>query len=76
MVSGQFTSDLSRAVRVLAAERGTTVQALVGEALGGLLRKHGKHPVWGAVKREGRFCRQRIGYYTENDCVAGVDKRS
>ena len=44
MVGGHFTSDLSRAVKVLAAEQGTTVQALVGEALDDLLRKHGKHP--------------------------------
>lgn len=44
MVGGHFTGDLSRAVKVLAAEQGTTVQALVGEALDDLLRKHGKHP--------------------------------
>lgn len=44
MVGGHFTANLSRAVKVLAAEQGTTVQALVGEALDDLLRKHGKHP--------------------------------
>jgi len=44
MVGGHFSVELSRAVKVLAAEQGTTVQALVGEALDDLLRKHGKHP--------------------------------
>ena len=44
MVGGHFTSDLSRAVKILAAEQGMTVQALVGEALDDLLRKYGKHP--------------------------------
>ena len=44
MVGGHFSADLSRAVKVLAAEQGTTVQALVGEALDLLLRHHGKHP--------------------------------
>ena len=44
MVGGHFSAELSRAVKVLAAEQGTTVQALVGEALDLLLRHHGKHP--------------------------------
>lgn len=44
MVGGHFTAELSRAVKVLAAEQSATVQALVGEALDDLLRKHGKHP--------------------------------
>ena len=45
MVGGHFSAELSRAVKVLAAEQGTTVQALVGEALDLLLRHHGKHPM-------------------------------
>ena len=45
MVGGHFTAELSRAVKVLAAEQGTTVQALVGEALDLLLRHYGKHPM-------------------------------
>ncbi len=45
MVGGHFSAELSRAVKVLAAEQSTTVQALVGEALDLLLRQHGKHPM-------------------------------
>lgn len=44
MVGGHFSADLSRAVKVLAAEQGTAVQALVGEGLDLLLRHYGKHP--------------------------------
>ena len=35
---------MSRGVNVLAAEQGTSVQALLGEAIDDLMRKHGKHP--------------------------------
>ena len=45
MVGGHFSVELSRSIKVLAAEQGTTVQALVGEALDLLLRHHGKHPM-------------------------------
>jgi len=45
MVGGHFSADLSRAVNILAAEQGTTVQALVGEALDLLMRHYGKHPL-------------------------------
>jgi len=45
MVGGHFSTDLSRAVNILAAEQGTTVQALVGEALDLLMRHYGKHPL-------------------------------
>ena len=45
MVGGHFSAELSRSIKVLAAEQGTTVQALVGEALDLLLRYHGKHPM-------------------------------
>ncbi len=45
MVGGHFSTDLSRAVNILAAEQGTTVQALVGEAIDLLMRHYGKHPL-------------------------------
>jgi len=45
MVGGHFSADLSRAVNILAAEQGTTLQALVGEALDLLMRHYGKHPL-------------------------------
>ncbi len=44
LVGGYFSQELSRSVNVLAAEQGTSVQALLGEAIDDLLRKHGKHP--------------------------------
>ncbi len=45
MVGGHFSTELSRAVNILAAEQDTTVQALVGEALDLLMRHYGKHPL-------------------------------
>ena len=45
MIAGYFTPDLARAVKLLAVERGMTVQALIGEGLDDVLRKHGKHPM-------------------------------
>ncbi len=45
MVGGHFSTDLSRAVNILAAEQGTTVQALLGEAIDLLMRHYGKHPL-------------------------------
>ena len=44
LVGGYFSQELSRGINVLAAEQGTSVQALLGEAIDDLLRKHGKHP--------------------------------
>jgi hypothetical protein len=44
VISGHFSPELSRALNVLAAEQGTTVQALIGEALDLLMRQHDKHP--------------------------------
>jgi hypothetical protein len=44
MVAGYFTLDFARAVRMLAVERGLSVQALIGEGLDAVLRQHGKHP--------------------------------
>jgi hypothetical protein len=44
MVAGYFSPEFARAVKMLAVEQGTSVQALIGEALDELLRRHGKHP--------------------------------
>lgn len=44
VISGHFSPGLSRALNVLAAEQGTTVQALIGEALDLLMRQYDKHP--------------------------------
>ena len=44
LVGGYFSQEMSRGVNVLAAEQGTSVQALLGEAIDDLMRKHGKHP--------------------------------
>jgi len=44
VVSGHFSPELSRALNVLAAEQGTTLQALIGEALDLLMRQYDKHP--------------------------------
>jgi hypothetical protein len=45
MIAGYFTPDLARAVKLLAVERGMTVQAVIGEGLDEVLRIHGKHPM-------------------------------
>ncbi|CAN7646837.1 hypothetical protein LJR225_005073 [Phenylobacterium sp. LjRoot225] len=42
MIAGYFSPDLARAVKLLAAERGITVQALVGEGLDHVLTVAGK----------------------------------
>ena len=44
LVGGYFSQELSRGINVLAAEQGTSIQALLGEAIDDLMRKHGKHP--------------------------------
>lgn len=44
MVGGHFSPELSRALNILAAEQGASVQALLGEAIDLLLRQHGRHP--------------------------------
>lgn len=43
-VSAYFSPEVSRGLNVLAAEQGTTLQALLGEAIDLLMRHHGKHP--------------------------------
>jgi hypothetical protein len=45
MVAGYFSPEMARAVKLLAVERGVTVQALIGEALDIVLRQAGKHPM-------------------------------
>ena len=45
MVAGYFSPQMARAVKLLAVERGVTVQALIGEALDLVLRQAGKHPM-------------------------------
>jgi hypothetical protein len=44
MIAGYFSPELARAVKLLAAERGVTVQALVGEGLDHVLAASGKTP--------------------------------
>ena len=43
-VSGYFSTELSQALNMLALERNTSLQAVLGEAIDDLLRKYGKHP--------------------------------
>lgn len=43
-VSAYFSPEVSRSLNVLAAENGTTLQALLGEAIDLLMRQYGKHP--------------------------------
>ena len=43
-VAGYFSPEMATALRILAAERRTTVQALMGEGFDAVLRQYGKHP--------------------------------
>jgi hypothetical protein len=43
-VSGYFSLELSQTLNMLALERNTSLQAMLGEAIDDLLRKYGKHP--------------------------------
>jgi hypothetical protein len=45
MIAGYFTPQMAKAVKLLAVERDTTVQALIGEGLDAVLHKYGKHPM-------------------------------
>ncbi len=45
MVAGYFSPQMAKAVKILAVERDTTVQALIGEGLDTILHKYGKHPM-------------------------------
>ena len=44
-IAVQPSPEMARAVKLLAVERGVTVQALIGEALDHVLRQAGKHPM-------------------------------
>jgi hypothetical protein len=43
-VVGYFSPAVSRALHQLALDTDTSMQALLGEAIDDLMRKHGKHP--------------------------------
>lgn len=43
-VVGYFSPAVSRALHQLALDTDTSIQALLGEAIDDLMRKHGKHP--------------------------------
>ncbi|MGL4968349.1 MAG: ribbon-helix-helix domain-containing protein [Inquilinus sp.] len=43
-VVGYFSPELSRAMRQMALDEGTSVQALLGEAIDMLMRARDKHP--------------------------------
>ena len=43
-VVGYFSPELARTLNVLATERDTTLQAILGEAIALWLREQGKHP--------------------------------
>lgn len=45
MIAGYFSPQMAKAVKLLAVERDTTVQALIGEGLDAVLHKYGKHPM-------------------------------
>lgn len=44
LVGGYFSPDVRRALHLMALDEGTTIQALLGEALDLLQRARGKHP--------------------------------
>ena len=43
-VGGYFSPELARTLNVMATERDTTLQAILGEAIDLWLREQGKHP--------------------------------
>jgi hypothetical protein len=43
-VVGYFSPEVSKGLHQLALDRDTSLQALIGEAIDDLMRKHGKHP--------------------------------
>ncbi len=43
-VVGYFSPELARTLNVMATERDTTLQAILGEAIDVWLREQGKHP--------------------------------
>jgi hypothetical protein len=47
LVGGHFASEVQRALRILAAEEGTTVQALLAEGINTVFAKRGKPEIAG-----------------------------
>jgi hypothetical protein len=43
-VVGYFSPDLQRTLNIMATERDTTLQAILGEAIDLWLREQGRHP--------------------------------
>lgn len=43
-VVGYFSPSVSKGLHQLALDNDTSIQALIGEAIDDLMRKHGKHP--------------------------------
>ena len=43
-IVGYFSPAVSRALHLLALDTDSSIQALLGEAIDDLMRKHGKHP--------------------------------
>jgi len=43
-VAGHYSPDLKKTLNLMAAEEGSSVQALLGEAIDLLMRQRGKHP--------------------------------
>jgi hypothetical protein len=43
-VVGYFTPAVSKGLHLLAIDQDSSIQALLGEAIDDLMRKHGKHP--------------------------------
>jgi hypothetical protein len=41
---GYFSPSVSKGLHQLALDNDTSIQALIGEAIDDLMRKHGKHP--------------------------------
>jgi hypothetical protein len=47
LVGGHFASEVQRALRILAAEEGTTIQALLAEGINTVFAKRGKPEIAG-----------------------------
>jgi hypothetical protein len=47
LVGGHFSSEVQRALRIIAAEEGTTVQALLAEGINKVFAKRGKPEIAG-----------------------------
>jgi hypothetical protein len=47
LVGGHFASEVQRALRIIAAEEGTTVQALLAEGINTVFAKRGKPEIAG-----------------------------